>query len=58
MIYVNVFFKLVTETCEDDGCLQWLHVLVLMGDTVLLSTARDGMIRRLSLMKQCARSME
>ncbi len=52
VIYVNDLIKLIKENCEDDGFLKWLHVLILMDDTVLLSTSREGVIRNLSLMKR------
>ncbi len=52
VIYVNDLIKLVKENCEDDGFLKWLHILILMDDTVLLSTSRGRMIRKLSLMKR------
>lgn len=29
-----------------DGFLQWLHLLVVMDDMVLLSTSRNGMLRK------------
>lgn len=40
VIYVNDLIKLVKENCEDDGFLKWLHVLILMNDTVMLSSSR------------------
>ncbi len=40
------------ENRDDDGFLIWLHVLILMDDTVLLSTTRERIISKLSLLKQ------
>ena len=37
ILYVNDLVKLIKDTCEDDGFLSWLHLLVLMDDTVLLA---------------------
>ena len=34
-----------------DGFLSWLHILVLMDDTVLLATTRDSMIRKVEILK-------
>ena len=44
--------KLIKENCENDGFVKWLHVLILMDDTVLLSTSREKMISKLSLLKR------
>ena len=38
--------------CGTDGFLQWLHLLVLMDDTVLLSTTRQGMKHKLTLLNK------
>ena len=52
ILYVNELIKLIKENCPDDGFLKWLHILMLMDDTVLLSTTRDRMKQKLALMKQ------
>ncbi len=52
VLFINDLIKLLKENCGWDGFLSWLHVLVLMDDTVLLSTSRNGMTRKLSLLKQ------
>ena len=52
IIYVNDLIKLIKDNCTNDGFLKWLHILVLMDDTVLLSTSRERMIHKLSLMKK------
>ncbi len=52
IIYVNDMIKMVKESCEADGFLSWLHILVLMDDTVLLSTSRANMLKKLSLVCQ------
>ena len=38
ILYSNDMIGLIKERCGVDGFLQWLHVLVLMDDAVLLST--------------------
>ena len=45
ILYVNDLVKLIKDTCEDDGFLSWLHLLVLMDDTVLLATSRKNIIK-------------
>ena len=52
ILYVNDLIKLIKENCGPDGFLSWLHVLMLMDDTVLLSTTRNGMTAKLSLLSQ------
>lgn len=52
ILYINDLIKLIKANCQDDGFLKWLHVLILMEDTVLLSTSWERMIHNLSLMKQ------
>lgn len=52
ILYVNDLIKLIKENCRDDGFLTWLHLLMLMDDTVLLSTTRTRMKEKFSLMKQ------
>ncbi len=51
ILFVNDLIKLVKENCADDGFLSWLHILVLMDDTVLLATTRERMLHKLSLLK-------
>ncbi len=45
-------FRFIKQNCEIDGFLAWLHVLVLMDDTVLLSTSRRGMISKIGILNQ------
>ncbi len=51
IILVDDLIRFIKEGCEFDGFLQWLHVLVLMNDTVLLSTSRQGMIWKLNILQ-------
>ena len=51
IILVDDLIRLIKEGCEHDGFLQWLHVLILMDDTVLLSTSRSYMARKLTLLQ-------
>ena len=52
IIFVNDLTALIKNGCDVDGFLVWLHTLVLMDDTVLLSTTRHGMQRKLSLLNE------
>ena len=51
ILFVNDLIKSIKENCGDDGFLSWLHILVLMDDTVLLATTRERMIHKLRLLK-------
>ena len=52
IIYVNELIKLIKETCQPEGFLSWLHLLMLMDDTVLLATNRENMIKKVQLLNQ------
>ena len=52
IIFVNDLICMIKEGCGYDGFLEWLHVLVLMDDTVLLATTRRGMLSKISLLHQ------
>ncbi len=51
VLYVDELIWLIKYNCEDDSFLKWLHVLILMNDTVQFSTSRERMINKLSHMK-------
>ena len=51
IILVDDLIRVIKEGCGRDGFLQWLHILVLMDDTVLLSTTRANMMRKMCLLK-------
>ena len=52
IIFVNDLIALIKNSCDVDGFLVWLHTLVLMDDTVLLSTSRQGMQKKLTLLNE------
>lgn len=52
ILFVNQMIRLIKSNCGQDGFLQWLHLLVLMDDTVLLSTTRRGMKQKLTLLNE------
>ena len=45
VLFVNDLIKMIKERCGIDGFLAWLHVLVFMDDTVILSTSRNGLLK-------------
>ena len=50
IVYVNELIGKVKEECQPEGFLRWLHILMLMDDTVLLSTSRSGMEKKLNIL--------
>ena len=56
VLYVNDMIKLFKEKCNLDGFLGWLHLLVFMDDTVILSTTRQGAIRKLEMLSSFCNS--
>lgn len=43
---------MIREGSGYDRFLQWIHVFILMDDTVLLSTTRGGILKKISLLHQ------
>ncbi len=52
IIFVNDLIALIKSNSGTDGFLMWLHMVVLMDDTVILSTTRHGMEQKLILLNQ------
>ena len=50
ILFVDEFIKLVKDRSGLDGFLQWLHLLMLMDDTVLIATSRERLIEKLNLL--------
>ena len=42
--------KMIKQGSAVDGFLSWLHVLVMMDDTVLLSTTREGIQNKIKIL--------
>ncbi len=55
IIYINELVKMIRERCMPEIFLDWLHVLVLMDDTVLLSTSRANLLRKVEVLDQFCR---
>lgn len=51
IIFVDDLIRIMKEGCGHDGFLTWLHTLVLMDDTVILSTTRPNMLSKLTLLQ-------
>ncbi len=58
IIFVNDLIALIKSNCGTDGFLMWLHIVVLMDDTVPLSATRQGMEQKLILLKQYCQENE
>ena len=43
VLYVNDMIQMIKRNCPLDGFLAWLHIMVMMDDTILLSTTKNGM---------------
>ena len=50
VLYVNVMIQMIKQGCPLDGFLSWLHVLVMMDDTILLATTKDDMKNKIKIM--------
>ncbi len=46
IIFVNELVKMIKERCRPERFLDWLHILVLMDDIVLLATSRANLIKK------------
>ena len=49
IIYIDRMTRMIKTKCTDDGFLKNLHILLLMDDTVLLSTTREGLIKKFEI---------
>ena len=57
VLYINKLVEDLRSLCPSDGFLKWIHALLLMDDTVLLSTTREGSLKKLEiLINFCAQS--
>ncbi|XP_063888609.1 uncharacterized protein LOC135115608 [Scylla paramamosain] len=52
ILYVNEMIQMLKQRCPVDGFLAWLHVLVMMDDTILLSTTQDGMKSKIKILQE------
>ena len=52
ILFVDEFVRLVKRRSGVDGFLGWLHLLMLMDDTVLFATSRTRLIEKLNLLAE------
>ena len=50
ILFVDEFIRLVKTRSDVDGLLQWLHLLMLMDDTVILATSRQRLCEKLNVL--------
>ena len=51
IIFMNDLIMMIKGGVDVDGFLSWLHILVLMDDTVLLATTRHNMIKKIEILQ-------
>ena len=51
-LYINGLVRRIKSACPNDGFLGWIHCLLLMDDTILLSTTREGCLAKLTILQQ------
>ena len=56
ILFVNTLIRMIKDRSRNDGFLQWLHVLMLMDDTVILATSRDSLISKLRILCEFCRT--
>ena len=50
ILFVDEFVRLVKEKSRPDGLLDWLHLLVLMDDTIILATSHEQLCYKLNIL--------
>ena len=56
IIFMDELIRMIKQRCLPDGFLGWLHILVLMDDTVLLATSREKMMNKVKLLQSFCNS--
>ena len=52
ILFVDEFIRFVKGRSDNDGSLGWLHLLMLMDDTVLFATSRERLVEKLNLLAE------
>ena len=52
IIYVDVLIKMIKSRSVCDGFLSWVHLLMLMDDTVIFATSRKKLEEKLAILKE------
>ena len=55
LIYVHSMIKMIKDANGPDGFLDWLHVIMLMDDTILMATSRKRMKEKIRTLKSFCR---
>ena len=50
ILFVDILIRLIKEGCARDGFLGWLHIMMLMDDTVLLATTRERLEYKMAIL--------
>ena len=56
ILYVNDLIRMIKQNCPLDGFLAWMHIMVMMDDTVLLSTTKQGMEYKIGILYEFCNS--
>ena len=52
ILFVDEFIRLIKSRCLSDGFLEWLHLLMLMDDTVVLAASRQRLCEKLNVLSE------
>ena len=50
ILFVDEFINLMKGRLNPDGLLDWIHLLMLMDDTVIMATSREQLLLKLSIL--------
>ena len=56
ILYVNVLIRKIKVESGPDSFLEWLHLLMLMDDTVIFASSRDRLIMKLNILDEYCQS--
>ena len=56
ILFVNVLIRMIKERCQPDGFLRWLHILMLMDDTIIFATSRARLLEKLEILHEYCES--
>ena len=52
ILYVDMLIRSIKNNVEDDSFLKWLHILMLMDDTVIFASSRERLLRKLEYLNE------
>ena len=50
VIFVSELIKRIKNVCQPEPFIGWVHILMMMDDTVLLSTTREGILKKMDVL--------